>query len=86
MQCTTIGWHDIVVREDDSNNLENNEEPKLNDVSLEQALDETQPILCLQIADNVDQEMDTDLQGHLNALDKGVVTDNSDDNDMSLFV
>ena len=41
--------------ESDSSNLDNNEELELNE-ELEQALDDTQPILSLQTADDVDFE------------------------------
>ncbi len=78
---------DPSLSEDDGllNDPESNEELELNE-ELEQALDDTQPVLSLQTADDVDLEMDADLQEHVEALDEGNETDNSDDEEMDLFV
>jgi hypothetical protein len=57
------------------------EELELNE-DLEEALDDAQPILSLQTADDVDLEMDMDLQELVEAFDEGDVTDNTDGDDM----
>ncbi|KAH9034017.1 hypothetical protein EDB83DRAFT_2507841 [Lactarius deliciosus] len=49
------------------------------DEEMEQSLNDTQPVLSLHTADDVDLEMDADLQEHVEALDEGDGTDNSDD-------
>ncbi|KAH9031765.1 hypothetical protein EDB85DRAFT_1865564 [Lactarius pseudohatsudake] len=49
------------------------------DDEMEQSLNDTQPVLSLQTADDVDLEMDADLQERVEALDEGDGTDNSDD-------
>ncbi|KAH9162462.1 hypothetical protein EDB89DRAFT_2152512 [Lactarius sanguifluus] len=46
---------------------------------MEQSLNDTQPALSLQTADDIDLEMDVDLQERVEALDEGDGTDNSDD-------
>ncbi|KAH9177542.1 hypothetical protein EDB89DRAFT_2064518 [Lactarius sanguifluus] len=49
------------------------------DKEMEQSLNDTQPVLSLQTADDIDLEMDADLQERVEALDEGDGTDNSDD-------
>jgi hypothetical protein len=44
-----------------------------------QALNETQPILSLQTAEDVDLEMDVDFLAQADTLGDGDETDNSDD-------
>ncbi|KAH9080653.1 hypothetical protein EDB83DRAFT_2513615 [Lactarius deliciosus] len=62
------------------NNLGNNEKCEL-DKELEQSLDDTQLVLSLQIADDVDLEMDVDLQKRVEALDGGGMDDDKDKSD-----
>jgi hypothetical protein len=59
------------------NNCDNDEEPEL-DEDLAQALNETQPVLSLETADDVDLEMDADLLIHADLLDEGDETDISE--------
>jgi hypothetical protein len=59
------------------NNCDNDEEPEL-DEDLAQALDETQPVLSLETADDVDLEMDTNFLIHADLLDEGDETDISE--------
>ncbi|KAH9051116.1 hypothetical protein EDB83DRAFT_2627558 [Lactarius deliciosus] len=64
------------------NDRENPDNDKLElelDDEMEQSLNDTQPVLSLQTADDVDLEMDADLQECVEALDEGDGTDNSDD-------
>jgi hypothetical protein len=72
---------DISLSEDDGllDNIDEIEVLKLNNEELEHALDETQPVMSLQTADDVDLEMDTDLQEYMEAFDEGDATDISDD-------
>ncbi|KAH8985705.1 hypothetical protein EDB92DRAFT_1949740 [Lactarius akahatsu] len=44
------------------------------DEELKPSLDDIQPVLSLQTADDVDLEMDADLQEHVEALDEGLTT------------
>ncbi|KAH8980101.1 hypothetical protein EDB92DRAFT_1820656 [Lactarius akahatsu] len=56
------------------------------DEEMEQSLNDTQPVLSLQTADDIDLEMDADLQERVEALDEGDGSDNSnDDGDKSDF-
>jgi hypothetical protein len=66
------------------NHVENNE-----DLELEQALEDTQPILSLQTADDVDLEMDMDLLEHVEPVevfDEGDETDSSHNDEMDPFI
>jgi hypothetical protein len=56
---------------------------------LEQALEDTQPILSLQTADDVDLKMDMDLLEHVEPVevfDEGDETDSSHDDEMDPFI
>ncbi|KAH9008822.1 hypothetical protein EDB84DRAFT_1549546, partial [Lactarius hengduanensis] len=56
------------------------------DEEMEQSLNDTQPVMSLQTADDIDLEMDADLQERVETLDEGDGTDNSDgDGDESDF-
>jgi len=66
------------------NELEN-EDFELNE-GLEHALDETQPVLSLQTAEDVDLDMDADLQVHADTLDEGDETDVSEGDGMDDMV
>jgi hypothetical protein len=46
---------------------------------VEQAFDDTQPVLSLQTADDLDLDMDADLQEDMGPLDEVDETDNSGD-------
>ncbi|KAH9174081.1 hypothetical protein EDB89DRAFT_1849372, partial [Lactarius sanguifluus] len=61
----------------DRENPDNDELELELDDEMEQSLNDTQPVLSLQTADDVDLEMDTDLQECVEALDEGDGTDNS---------
>ncbi|KAH9165155.1 hypothetical protein EDB89DRAFT_2077212 [Lactarius sanguifluus] len=63
----------------DRENPDNNELKLKLDDEMEQSLNDTQPVLSLQTADDVDLEMDADLQECVEALDEGDGMDNSDD-------
>jgi hypothetical protein len=67
------------------NNCNNNEEPELNE-DLEWVLDETQHMLSLETADNIDLEMDVDLLIHADPLDEGVEMDVSEGEGMGGLV
>ncbi|KAH9017801.1 hypothetical protein EDB84DRAFT_1520840 [Lactarius hengduanensis] len=56
------------------------------DEEMKQSLNDTQPVMSLQTADDIDLEMDADLQERVETLDEGDGTDNSDgDGDESDF-
>ncbi|KAH9003933.1 hypothetical protein EDB83DRAFT_2237225 [Lactarius deliciosus] len=63
----------------DPEDLDNDELELRLDEEMEQSLNDTQPVLSLQTADDIDLEMDTDLQERVEARDEGGGTDNSDD-------
>jgi hypothetical protein len=67
------------------NNCDNDEESEL-DEDLAQALNETQPVLSLETADDVDLEMDADLLVHADPLDEGDETDISEGEGMDELV
>ncbi|KAH8980724.1 hypothetical protein EDB92DRAFT_1805595 [Lactarius akahatsu] len=69
---------DGLAHNDPAEDPDNDElELRLNE-EMEQSLYDTQPVMSLQTADDIDLEMDTDLQEHVEALDEGDGTDNSD--------
>ncbi|KAH8987152.1 hypothetical protein EDB92DRAFT_1948686 [Lactarius akahatsu] len=77
---------DGLAHNDPAEDPNNNELELRLDKEMEQSLYDTQPVMSLQTADDINLEMDMDLQEHVEALDEGDGTDNSDtDTDESDF-